>query len=184
MSCAFLLRSLHTRTINTPSPARSFYTHRIEKPANQLRLDDGSILTLRKAPSPLAKNIVAGADADATASAVLDALTSSNQSSKHTAANAPIVLPPRLRRAYPQRSILTEAQIHECRQLRESDPDTWTVSQLAKRYNTFPGFILSIAPCPAERKAFLREQREREFERLPISKKVTAIDRMRRKMLW
>ncbi|KAJ3214765.1 hypothetical protein HDU67_001210 [Dinochytrium kinnereticum] len=92
-------------------------------------------------------------------------------------------LPPRLRE-YPQRSILTKEQIAEARRLRNEDPDTWTIQQLARRYNTFPGFIMRIAPIPEHRRQFLAKQREDEFNRLTISKKMTLIDRMRRKALW
>ncbi|KAJ3411946.1 NEDD8-activating enzyme E1 regulatory subunit [Chytridiales sp. JEL 0842] len=92
-------------------------------------------------------------------------------------------LPPRLR-SYPQRSKLTESQIQEARMLRQQDPDTWTVSELAKKYNTFPGFIMSIAPCPKGRKAYIEQQKREQFESLPLSKKVTMIDRARRKALW
>ncbi|KAJ3311180.1 NEDD8-activating enzyme E1 regulatory subunit [Blyttiomyces sp. JEL0837] len=86
-------------------------------------------------------------------------------------------LPPRLR-TYPKRSWLSPEQIAEARQLRTEDPDTWTVQALARKYNTFPGFIMRIADCPPERKEMLQRQRQESFDRLPISKKVTLIDRV------
>ncbi|KND02122.1 uncharacterized protein SPPG_02616 [Spizellomyces punctatus DAOM BR117] len=92
-------------------------------------------------------------------------------------------LPPRLR-TYPKRSWLTQQQIEEARTLRQEDPDTWTVQELARKYNSYPGFIMRIAPCPKDRKDMLKKQAETEFENLPLGKKKTRIDRIRRKALW
>ncbi|KAI8838405.1 hypothetical protein BC829DRAFT_447409 [Chytridium lagenaria] len=91
--------------------------------------------------------------------------------------------PPRLRE-HPKRSIMSKEQIEEARRLRTEDPDTWTVQQLARKYNTFPAFILRIAPMPQQRREFLERQKEDSFNKLSISKKQTLIDRMRRKALW
>lgn len=92
-------------------------------------------------------------------------------------------LPPRLR-TYPPRTRMTLLQIEEMKGLRTADPETNTVSVLAKRYNTFPGFVLKHTICPAERKQRLTFNAEKEFELLPLSKKKRAIDRLRRKELW
>jgi hypothetical protein len=92
-------------------------------------------------------------------------------------------LPPRLKN-YPKTSIITKEQITEIKQLRESDPDTNTVDRLAKRYNTFPGFIMRHTQCPKERRERLEQAAELEFNGLTLTKKKTLIDRMRRKALW
>ncbi|KAJ3276564.1 30S ribosomal protein S11, chloroplastic [Terramyces sp. JEL0728] len=92
-------------------------------------------------------------------------------------------LPPRVH-SYPQRDRLTPEQIREIQKLRAEDPDTNTVLQLSKKYNTFPAFILKITECPPERKKKLKLQQNIEFENLPDSRKKTLIDRMRRKALW
>ena len=52
------------------------------------------------------------------------------------------------------------------------------------RYNTFPGFIMKIAPCPKVRKRMVEKSEALRFENMSISKKVTVIDRIRRKALW
>ncbi|KAJ3276549.1 30S ribosomal protein S11, chloroplastic [Terramyces sp. JEL0728] len=91
-------------------------------------------------------------------------------------------LPPRVH-SYPQRDRLTPEQIREIQKLRAEDPDTNTVLQLSKKYNTFPAFILKITECPPERKKKLKLQQNIEFENLPDSRKKTLIDRMRRKAL-
>lgn len=97
----------------------------------------------------------------------------------------PIVneLPPRVH-TYSPKAKLSPTQIAEIKEKRTNDPDTFTVLQLAKEYNTFPGMIMRIAQCPSERKAKLEAQALKEFESLSLSKKKRAIDRIRRKALW
>jgi hypothetical protein len=92
-------------------------------------------------------------------------------------------LPPRVR-TFPPRAKLCNEQIEQIKQLRTSDPDTNTVLQLAKKFNTFPGFIMRITQCPTARKQKLVQQAQEQFEQLSLSKKKRAIDRMRRKALW
>jgi hypothetical protein len=92
-------------------------------------------------------------------------------------------LPPRLRE-YPPRAKLSAEQIKEIQSKRQSDPDRFTVSQLAKEYNSFPGFIMRITQCPPERKAKLESKANEEFASFSISKKKAIIDRLRRKALW
>ncbi|KAJ3109506.1 hypothetical protein HDU97_005163 [Phlyctochytrium planicorne] len=102
---------------------------------------------------------------------------------KETPVPTPETLPPRLRE-YRQRSILTKEQIAEARALRTEDPDRWTVQELARKYDTFPAFIMKIAPIPESRKQYLKRKQEDDFNKLSISKKQTIIDRLRRKSLW
>jgi hypothetical protein len=65
-----------------------------------------------------------------------------------------------------------------------TDPDRWTVKTLVRKYDTFPGLVLKHTQCPKERKDRLQQQAEEEFALLPIAKKKTLIDRLRRKALW
>ncbi|KAJ3020531.1 hypothetical protein HKX48_000668 [Thoreauomyces humboldtii] len=152
------LRSLRPSTALTSFPqcatARTFYSFTTPTTTPRIVLDDGSTLIHRRQPTTASS----GTPSEAS-------------------------LPPRLR-TYPKRAILTPAQIAEVKSLRESDPDTWTVVQLARRFNTFPAFVMRVAPCPVERKKMVRESEERRFESLSIGKKKTAIDRLRRKDLW
>jgi hypothetical protein len=92
-------------------------------------------------------------------------------------------LPPRVR-TYPPRATLTNEQVKEIQLKRQSDPDRFTVLQLAKEYNTFPGFIMRLTRCPQQRKEKLLKEAEDLFERLTLSKKKATIDRLRRKALW
>ena len=93
------------------------------------------------------------------------------------------LLPPRVRK-YPTRSKMTDSEIQEMKELRKKDADTNTVLKLAKRFNTYPGFVLKHTEISLERKKRLESQFEREFEGLSISKKKRLIDRIRRKALW
>ena len=92
-------------------------------------------------------------------------------------------LPPRVR-TFPTRSILSKENIAEMKRLRQDDPHTNTVLQLAKKFNTFPGFVLKNTKCPLERKVQLEREAARDFEVLPLSKKKRGLDRLRRKALW
>ena len=154
----------HPSTTATTTFTRSFYTWNIPKDTPRSKLDDGSTLIHRR--HNLSPNVSTANTLDSAASSSL-----TFDESK---------LPPRLR-SWPDRSILSKDQIMEARNLRNSNPDVWTVSKLAKRYNTFPAFILKIAPFPPERKRLLQSLEEDTFNKLSISKKVTMIDRLRRK---
>jgi hypothetical protein len=92
-------------------------------------------------------------------------------------------LPPRVH-TYPTRSILTQEQIKEIQLLRKLDPDVNTVLQLSKKYNVFPGFIMSITKCPLERRQRLDMEMVEKFNALDVSKKKKSIDRLRRKDTW
>lgn len=92
-------------------------------------------------------------------------------------------LPPRVRE-YPARSKLSDSQIQEMKELRLNDPDTNTVLQLAKRFNTFPGFVLKHTKISNERRETLILQHEREFEGMSLSNKKRLVDKIRRKQLW
>lgn len=93
------------------------------------------------------------------------------------------LLPPRVRN-YPKRSILSKEQIKEMKDMRRQDPDRFTVLQLAKKFNTFPGFVLKHTQISPERKEKLELEEMVRFENLKLSDKKRMIDRMRRKALW
>jgi Mitochondrial ribosomal protein subunit L20 len=101
---------------------------------------------------------------------------------KHSPAT-PSTLPP-LIRTHTARSNLSSEEIKEIRTLRQTDGDTWTVLNLARKFDTSPGLIMQVSKCPAERKEMLKEQAMEAFSRLSIGKKKRAIDRVRRKELW
>ncbi|KAJ3324054.1 hypothetical protein HDV06_000595 [Boothiomyces sp. JEL0866] len=86
-------------------------------------------------------------------------------------------LPPRVHN-YPKRDKLTAEQIKEIQRLRAEDPDTNTVLQLSKKYNTFPAFILKHTECPPERKQKLKLQETLTFETLSATRKKTLIDHL------
>ncbi|ORY36172.1 hypothetical protein BCR33DRAFT_722273 [Rhizoclosmatium globosum] len=143
------------------STTRSFYTWNTPKNTPRVTLDDGSVLISRQ-PLPIS----------ATASTSASAQT--------------IALPPRLR-SYPKRSPMSPEQEAECRKLRAENPDVWTVQTLCRKYNTYPGRILELTAADARnssRNQMLAKQEQARFENLPISKKVTIVDRIRRKALW
>ncbi|KAI8620136.1 hypothetical protein BC830DRAFT_1164794 [Chytriomyces sp. MP71] len=137
---------------------RSFYTWNVPTDTPRVTLDDGSVLISRaKAAVPVASSLPNAA-----------------------------ALPPRVR-SFPARSKMTAEQEEECIRLRTEQPDVWTVSALCKRYNTYPGKVLELtaeAMKNSPRKQMLANQEKKRFDSLPISKKVTIIDRYRRKALW
>ncbi|KAJ3064461.1 hypothetical protein HDU98_012138 [Podochytrium sp. JEL0797] len=143
--------------ITRPLLKRSFYTWNTPKNTPRVTLDDGSVLISRN-PAPL-----------------------STQQPATT-----IALPPRIR-AYPKRSPMSPQQEQECIQLRRENPDVWTVQTLCRKYNTYPGRILELTADVVKhsaRKQMLASQEQARFDALPISKKVTIVDRIRRKALW
>lgn len=145
---------------------RTFYTQRgnLGKPLKVL--EDGS--TLYKI-SAVAVSVSTGEGS---------AKTAGNQSPL-----AETKLPPRIRE-YPTRSKLSDSQIQEIKELRQKDPETNTVLQLSKKFNTFPGFVLKHTKISNERREALALQHEREFEGMSLSKKKRLVDKVRRKSLW
>ena len=142
--------------------SRSFYTYNVPKTgARQIELQDGSKLIFR---NPVSKR-------------------ESLQQSEQDESEEDTILPPKVR-TFPKRSVLTPDQISEMRRLREKDPDTWTISQLCKRFNTFPGFVMRVTQCPVDRKNMLDAKRQAEFDDMEVKHKLRAINRIRRKDLW
>lgn len=141
---------------------RSFYTQRNNLGKLIIKLNDGSSLYSFSEISKIGTNV-----------------SSDTQFHKSLESH----LPPRVRN-YPTRSKLSDIEIQEMKDLRKTDPDGNTVMQLAKRFNTYPGFVLKHTEISVERKKKLEFQFEREFEGLSISKKKRLIDRIRRKALW
>lgn len=153
-----ILKMLSLRRISRG--LRTFYTYHGDKESSfklVATLDDGSTL-FRLTPTP--------------AQSIETAKPHSLES-----------LPPRVR-TFPPRTKLSLEQIDEMKILRSSDPDINTVLQLARKFNTYPGFVLKHTSCPPERKQRLISQETIAFEALSLSKKKRALDRIRRKDLW
>ncbi|KAI8838231.1 hypothetical protein BJ741DRAFT_601867 [Chytriomyces cf. hyalinus JEL632] len=151
-----MIRSLLLST--SARTTRSFYTWNVPTDTARVTLDDGSILIRR----------------------TKEALPT------HVEVDPVLALPPRLR-SFPKRTPLSPEQVAECIKLRTEDPDTWTVNALCKRYNTYPGRVLELTSRSmksSDRKQMLAAQEQKRFDALPISKKVTIVDRIRRKALW
>ncbi|KAJ3293943.1 hypothetical protein HK104_004099 [Borealophlyctis nickersoniae] len=84
----------------------------------------------------------------------------------------------------PELQKLTQEQIFEARALRKEDPDRWTVSELAKKFNTYEGIIKSLVRAPPERAAWVEKKEQMHFDELPWRKKARLVNRQRRKALW
>ncbi|TPX53118.1 hypothetical protein SeMB42_g00981 [Synchytrium endobioticum] len=147
------------------STIRTFYTYNVPKETPRLTLDDGSTLIYRKQPSAKV------------------AIPDTSASNSTATISAPSILPPPLRheQAYPK---LTESQIQHIQELRTSDPDLWTVKTLAKEFNTYPSMIMRIVRVPDDRREYLVSEMDKWWYRLPLYKKKTVLDRMRRKAHW
>ncbi|KAI8386929.1 mitochondrial ribosomal protein subunit L20-domain-containing protein [Blakeslea trispora] len=83
---------------------------------------------------------------------------------------------PLLRKTAPK-SKLTDSQISELRQLRESDPTTWTRSKLAKKYNCSELFVGMVAPL--KETPVVQEQANHGYRRQLITEQ-----RQKRRALW
>ncbi|KAJ3189548.1 hypothetical protein HK101_008914 [Irineochytrium annulatum] len=180
-----MLRTTILRSwLRCPAPSirglsRSFYTFHIPADAKRERLDDGStFITLHPnpvaGPNPLLTHKPAS-------SISLPQLPVSANRAPATIADLPP--PVRKQREVPYH-VMTEAEINEARELRERDPDTWTVSQLARRYDVHDTTILALTRMPAERREWLERQEAERFERLTTARKIRLIDRVRRKAMW
>lgn len=92
----------------------------------------------------------------------------------------------RWEKRFPQDSRLSPEQVKEMRELRASDPDTWTAMALAKKYQVPPTVVMGLAPLHplSERRVRLRDEEDLAFSRLRLNKKVTIVDRIRRKAKW
>ncbi|KAI9146070.1 mitochondrial ribosomal protein subunit L20-domain-containing protein [Paraphysoderma sedebokerense] len=79
---------------------------------------------------------------------------------------------------------LAKEDIEQIRQLRSSDPDTWTVRKLAEKFKCSPIFVSIVAKCPEDRVKKLAEERQAKWERLSEETKREIKDRERRRLLW
>ncbi|KAI8588146.1 mitochondrial ribosomal protein subunit L20-domain-containing protein [Geranomyces variabilis] len=151
---------------------RTFYTWNIPTTTPRTTLDDGSQLIHRTQPTTTTPSP-----------------SSSSSSSQQNPQPSIESLPPRLR-PYRQRSTLTAEQISTLCSLRSSDPDTWTVVQLARRFDVAPAFVMRVTNAGGDKEAIrarrkvVEEQEARRFEGLSVGKKMRAVDRIRRKALW
>jgi hypothetical protein len=78
----------------------------------------------------------------------------------------------------------TQDMVEEMRRLRHQDPDYYTVSVLAKKFNVSKLFILNAIPAPKERKTKVQRDDERYWESLSVVKKVRVLNRIKRKEMW
>lgn len=78
----------------------------------------------------------------------------------------------------------TQDMVEEMRRLRHQDPDYYTVSVLAKKFNVSKLFVLNAVPAPKERKAKVQRDDERYWESLSVVKKVRVLNRIKRKEMW
>ena len=97
---------------------------------------------------------------------------------------ASVALPPTVRaESKVPRHHLTKQDVEEIRHLRESDPDTWSVSKLAQKFNCAPMFVLMCSQATEEKLAQQKEKVELVKARWgPIRSKARE-DRSRRKAM-
>ncbi|KAI8914016.1 mitochondrial ribosomal protein subunit L20-domain-containing protein [Powellomyces hirtus] len=154
---------------------RTFYTWNIPTTTPRVILSDGSTLIHRHNNVNSNNNSNNNKNNNKTP-------TSSSTSTTATS-DLEARLPPRLR-PYRPRSVLTAEQIAELKSLRTEDPDTWTVVQLARKFDVAPTFVMRVAPPPKERVEVVKALERKRFEGLSIGKKMRAVDRIRRKATW
>ncbi|KAI8967493.1 mitochondrial ribosomal protein subunit L20-domain-containing protein [Mycotypha africana] len=81
---------------------------------------------------------------------------------------------------------LTESEIAEMRQLRQSDPSTWTRSKLAEKFGCSPLFVSMAAPLPKD----ILQQHQEEQKNAANStmrgyrRKLITEQRQKRRELW
>jgi hypothetical protein len=131
-------------------------------PANTPRheLDDGSLFIHRIMP--------AGTNADGSETSLPPALVG------------------RWEKKFPHDTRLAREQVQEMKDLRQSDPDTWTVMALAKKFQVPPTVVMQLAGLHplSERRVKVQQEEDDRFSRLRLTKKVTIVDRIRRKAKW
>lgn len=76
---------------------------------------------------------------------------------------------------------LSESEIKELRQLRESDPSTWTRSKLAKKFGCSELFVSMAAPTNA---AVAAEDQVAAVAKHGYRRKLISQERQKRKALW
>ncbi|KAG2214100.1 hypothetical protein INT46_011902 [Mucor plumbeus] len=76
---------------------------------------------------------------------------------------------------------LSESEIKELRQLRESDPSTWTRSKLAKKFGCSELFVSMAAPIKA---AVAAEDQAAAVAKHGYRRKLISQERQKRKALW
>ncbi|KAI9016955.1 mitochondrial ribosomal protein subunit L20-domain-containing protein [Gaertneriomyces semiglobifer] len=133
---------------------RSFYSFNTPTDTPRIQLDDGSKLIFRRAE---------------------------NQAAKKTTESAR--LPPLLKKLQPTVTLTPEKE-DKIRTLRTEDPDTWTVQQLARKFNVHATTIMRIVKCPQDRREMLKQEQDRQWEALAPGQKKVKIDRMMRKAMW
>ncbi|KAI7903668.1 mitochondrial ribosomal protein subunit L20-domain-containing protein [Cokeromyces recurvatus] len=78
------------------------------------------------------------------------------------------------------KKILTDAEINEMRQLRDSDPETWTRSKLAKKFGCSNLFVSIAAPLKENKVTNEVIANERDGHK----RKLIAQERQKRRALW
>jgi hypothetical protein len=92
-------------------------------------------------------------------------------------------LPTPVRAPYEKKYHLTTAEIDEIRQLRSSDPHTWTRVKLAEKFGCSQFFVGMVAKN-AEKATVVSKEHEEARRRWGARRKIAREDRERRKVLW
>jgi hypothetical protein len=106
--------------------------------------------------------------------------------SKPSAAPASDNLPPALRPSQKagEQTRLTQAQMNELRELRLSDPKTYSCQVLARKYGCSPVFVSMVAPLPAEQRVEIERERESAKAQWGERKTLIRAARKRRREFW
>jgi hypothetical protein len=92
-------------------------------------------------------------------------------------------LPPRVH-SPGARDALTPAEIGEATTLRRTDPQRWSVKELAAKFGVDREYVKLRIPVSREYREALSEQRDGEFEGMHWIQKRRVLTRMRKRMAW
>nr|CAG8465493.1 9946_t:CDS:1 [Entrophospora candida] len=139
----------------------------------EIKLDDGSVFVSRAPPSPIP---------------LLLPSEQPQQNLQTNDDNKNIItmdkLPPPLKKIQKKKYHLTDTDINSIKELRQKDPDKWTRSKLAKKFNCSQMYIGIVAPTTEERKARLKEQLMEQYSKMGYKKKFIKEERLRRRDMW
>jgi hypothetical protein len=79
---------------------------------------------------------------------------------------------------------LTPTQINEARLLKQKDPDFWSCSRLAKKFNCTIEGMVAYVPGTNDERLSRKAEYNRYFDNLPWTEKVRVVNRIRRRALW
>ena len=86
--------------------------------------------------------------------------------------------------ASPKRYHLTDKEIEEMRQLREENPDQWTQTSLAKKFDCSEYFVGIVTPVSRNRMEAHHRRKDEVQVRWGRRKTYAREDRQRRKDMW